>query len=267
MVKSIGNVADKWNAYLQETLFHGRAAKMTADFLNKELNPLLKAMQAEGVSLEEFEEFLWNRHAEERNDQINEVNPEFGGDGSGISTAEARAYLRGLPEAKRLTLAKLAGKVDAINAETRKLLVDYGLEKQSTVSAWEKAYSHYVPLHRGDLDFFEAHLGTGTGSGFNVKGSPFKRALGSRKPVVDILGNIALQRERTITRGEKNTVATALYGLALQNPSPEFWAPIRPGIPRRKWRTTSWRWASTRSTPGTRRCSPWSGTSIREPDL
>ena len=37
-----------------------------------------------------------------------------------------------------------------------------------------------------------------------------------------------MQRERAIIRGEKARVGRALYGLAIQNPNPDFWLPVNP---------------------------------------
>ena len=47
------------------------------DFLDFELRPLLKDMQSAGVEMGDFEEYLWNRHAEERNRQVAKVNPDM----------------------------------------------------------------------------------------------------------------------------------------------------------------------------------------------
>jgi len=60
--------------------------------------------------------------------------------------------------------------------------------------------------------------------GYSVRGSSTKRATGSFRPVENILANLVLQRTRTITRGEKNRVAQALYGLAKEMPNKEFWS-------------------------------------------
>lgn len=237
IVRAIGNVVDKWDVYLQETLYHGRAAKMYKDFAARELRPLLQDMKARGITKDEFETYLWNRHAEERNVQIAKINPvfdpaspQFGGvEGSGINTADARAYLAGLPTDKANRLEALAKRVDAINAETAKLLVDYGLESAGTIGAWQQAYQKYVPLFRERDGDFDAPEGMGTGAGMSVAGSASKRAVGSARKVENILAHVAMQRERTITRGEKNAVALSILGLAMSNPNPDFWAPIRPG--------------------------------------
>ena len=54
----------------------------------------------------------------------------------------------------------------------------------------------------------------GIGQGFSVKGKETKGRTGSTRKVVDILANVAMQREKLIVRGEKNIVAQALVGLA-----------------------------------------------------
>jgi hypothetical protein len=59
-----------------------------------------------------------------------------------------------------------------------------------------------------------------------VRGASSKRAMGSKRNVIDILANVAMQRERAVVRGEKNIVAQATYGLALKAPNPEFWLPV-----------------------------------------
>ena len=74
--------------------------------------------------------------------------------------------------------------------------------------------------------------GLGTGKGFSIRGSASKRAIGSQRGVIDIVANIAMQRERAITRGEKNKVSQATYGLALAAPNPDFWLPIDPAANR-----------------------------------
>ena len=212
-------IADRWNPYLQEELYHGRTAKATEDFINSELKPLLVDMAARKVTVESFEEYLHARHAEERNIQIAKVNPQMPDGGSGMDTAVARAYMDTLDEQSRKDFEALAKRVDAITAGTRRALVEYNLEAPATVQAWAGAYENYVPLQREAMD--DGILGIG--QGFSVRGPSSKRAVGSNRAVVDILANVAMQREKAIVRGEKNRVALALYGLAKLNPNQDFW--------------------------------------------
>ncbi|MDD2990618.1 MAG: hypothetical protein PHI64_16880 [Zoogloea sp.] len=223
----IGQIADAWNPYLQEELFHGRSAKGVKDFLTKEMRPLLNRMREGGVGMEEFERFLHARHAKEANDHIARINPDapdLQDGGSGMTNQEARDIMAALSPERRQMMDALAAHVDAINGNTRKLLVESGLETAETVNAWEAAYKHYVPLQREDAE----SGGLGIRQGFSVRGSAAKRRTGSTRAVVDILANIAMQRERTIVRAEKNRVAQALYVLSLKAPNPDFWMPINP---------------------------------------
>lgn len=222
----MGELEDKWNPYLQEELFHGRSATGFKDYLHNELRPLLSDMQARGVTMEEFEEYLHMRHAEEANVQVASINPDMPDKGSGIATKDARDYLANQAPDKLRAFEALAQRIDAMTAETQRLLVDYSLEKQDTIDAWNATYQHYVPLFREDMD--AGKMGNGTGQGYSVRGSSSKRRMGSERAVVNIIANIAMARERAIVRGEKNRLDLALYGLALKAPNPEFWRPINP---------------------------------------
>lgn len=220
-IKKAGtDIADRWNAYLQEELYHGRTAKRTQDFIKNDLEPLIEDMRMRGVGMADFEEYLWARHAEERNIQIAKINPKMPDGGSGMNTQDARDYLANLSPSNKTKYEALARRIDLINRKSRQVLIDYGLESTATIASWESAYKNYVPLMREDMD---AGFGNGTGQGFSVKGNSAKRATGSNRAVVDIIANMAQQYEKNVIRGEKNRVSTALIGLAKLNPNPDFW--------------------------------------------
>lgn len=218
ITEAAGQLADRWNPYLQETLFHGRAAKRTLDFVDRELKPMVKMMRLRELTMADVDQFLWARHAKEANALIASRDPAMQDGGSGMTDAEVDAYFASLDPSKRKRLESTAAEVDAIIARTRQMYADYGLETQSTVDGWGQMFEHYVPLMREDKDG-----AMGIGQGYSVKGRESKHRTGSRRKVVDVLANIALQRERAIVRGEKNRVAVALAGLAKLNPNPDFW--------------------------------------------
>jgi hypothetical protein len=228
-IKKAGkDLSDRWDAYLKEELYHGRTAKRTKDFIDKELAPLLENVRKSGLSMVDLEEYLHNRHAEERNNQVAKVNPNMPDGGSGIMTADARAYLAGLDPQKRRKLEALANQVYDITKRTRQLMVDSGLENQETIDNWEGAYQNYIPLMREEADYQPQTIQKGVGRGMSVRGSSSMRATGSDRSVIDILANIAMQRERTIVRSEKARVSRALYGLVLDNPNPDFFIAVDP---------------------------------------
>lgn len=226
--EQVGKIEDKFNPYQAEELYHGRSAKQTTDFLQGDLKKLLTDMRMRKVSIEDLGKFLHARHAEERNKRMAEINPndpEMQDGGSGMSTKDAKAYLAGMSPEQKRSYAAIAARVDAINKGTQELLVSSGLEKQSTIDAWNSAYKHYVPLMRDEV---ADAVGMGTGQGYSVRGSATKRAMGSKKDVIDILANVAMQRERAIVRSEKNRVAQALWGLAAKAENKDIWLAVSP---------------------------------------
>lgn len=217
-----GQVADALNPTLKEELYQGRAAKAVQDFLTDELDPLVKQMQLNRISLEDFDRYLYARHAKEANAYLKGINLDREDNDalSGMTNAEAETILQ---EAKPV-MAKIATRVDAIIAENRRMLVEYGLESSQTVAQWAEQYRHYVPLMR---EGFEED-GGGTGSGRSVRSSGVKARLGSTRRATNILANVALQRERTISRGEKQKPVVALAGLLATHPNAEIAALVKP---------------------------------------
>lgn len=230
--ESVGPIPEQFDGYLKEEVYHGRVATRVNKFLEREVRPLIEEMRSSNIRMDELEAYLWARHAPERNAQIASINPQLQDGGSGLTNKQAADYMagadvkdsageiivKGLDRSKLATLQALAGRIDRMTAGTNQVLIQYGLESPDTINAWTSAYKHYVPLKREDMDGV-----TPIGQGFSVKGSASKRALGSTRKVTDILANIALAREAAITRGEKNRVTLALYGLALTNPNADFW--------------------------------------------
>lgn len=218
-------IADKWNAYRNEELFHGRSADRVKKFNDREMAPMLREMALRKVSISDLDKYLWARHAKEANALIEQRDPGVMVDdvtgqpkGSGMTDQEADDYFAGLSQEQRNQLDAIARKVDGMIAKTRDLYVSYGLENRDTVQGWADMFQHYVPLMREDHDG-----GMGIGQGFSIKGREAKHRTGSTRAVADVLANIATQRERAIVRGEKNRVAVSLAGLVKLNPAPDFW--------------------------------------------
>jgi hypothetical protein len=234
--KAIGDIADRWDAYLAETLYHGRTAQQSESYLKNELRPLLEKMSNMGVSIDDFELYLHNRHAKEYNELVAARNPQMPDGGSGIFTQDALDYLNNLNKTpkKKKALETLAKDLDSTIKETQEILIKGGLETPETIDAWRAKMPFYVPLNRDpdELDF--VNPGSGLGQGFATRGAFTKKATGSLKSVTDILANISLQRERAIVRSEKARVGRALYGLAIMAPNTKFWLAINPDAIRSK---------------------------------
>ncbi|HDK16970.1 MAG TPA: hypothetical protein ENG75_03390 [Nitrospirae bacterium] len=209
------------DAYLQEELFHGRVAGKMDDFLDDHVEPLVKVISESNLTIEEIEEYLHARHAPEANAQLKRINPEIEDNEalSGLSNEEASNII---DKAKRgentKVFEEIARRVDAITKARRDLLREAGIELDSTIDAWEKAYKYYVPLMR------EGKGGRlpRKGKGYDVRGKEKRRA-GSKRDVVNILTNVIAQHESTLIKSEKIKVGRALLNLAQENPNPYLW--------------------------------------------
>jgi hypothetical protein len=241
--KAAGEIEENLNVYEKEQLYHGRTATGIRKFLLDELMPAIKELGALKLTPQDLKEYLYNRHAPERNDKMNEVNKldpitgkertspwELQDRASGISTKDAKEYLDNLDSTKKAALEKVAKRIDEMVQGTQQILLKSGAEDQATIDAYNNTYKNYVPLFRIEDDFTKAGgIGTsGSSKGFGVRGAFSKRAMGSEKEVQDILGNLIAQRERALIRAEKSKVGQALYGLALTNPNPDLWLPVNP---------------------------------------
>ena len=232
-IRNLGrDIKEELDASLRETLFSGRVAKRIEDVYEKELVPIYKKIGDYGLTKDEVEEYLHNRHAREANAYIRSLMDDDGNPigmqdaGSGISDQQAADYLSAVPQAKRLKLEAVAKMIDDFTRKSANTLVEYGLETQDTVDQWFRKYQHYVPLFRDHV--IDGNIGVGTG--YSIHGQSSKQRKGSESKVVNILANIVHQRERIIVRGEKNILAKALWGLMKANPNPAFWKPAKPWI-------------------------------------
>ena len=224
--KTIGKIDDALNAYRKETLYYGRVADQTEQFLNKELKPLLQEMIDKKLTLDEVDKYLQALHAEERNKSIAKRLNGMPDGGAGITTANAKAYLAGLSPDKAKNLQDISDRVRKIISGTQDVEVAGGLELQSKIDGWNKAWPNYVPLFRDEVDYVNS--GSGMGQGFSTRGSSSKRAIGSDKPVKEIIASLADQRQKAIVRSEKARVGKSLYALAIANPNPDYWLAIDP---------------------------------------
>ncbi|HET8900286.1 MAG TPA: hypothetical protein VFN09_16085 [Rhodanobacteraceae bacterium] len=116
-------IPDAENVYRLENLMHGRVKERTDELEHDHVVPLVKAIKASGVGMDAFEQYLYARHAKERNAEIAklyESDPQSrlfdgvtskqveDGFGSGMTNAEADAILAG---AEKLVFEPLAARL------------------------------------------------------------------------------------------------------------------------------------------------------------
>lgn len=213
-------IDDAANAYLAEEVYHSKAEFAIEEARDATMKPLLDAIHEARLTVKEAGQYLYARHAKERNARIQEINPEFAeGGGSGMTDAEADAILakyRGNRHVERIGTL-----VDAITKKHRDLLVSSGLETKETVDAWSEMYEHYVPL-KGREDLEDTNIGPPKGKGFDIRGKA-KRAFGRKSEASNIIANLFAAYEADLIRAQKAEVGRSLLRLVEANPNEALW--------------------------------------------
>ena len=238
--KSVG--LKRAETYQAESLYYGRTGNRLEQLGEHHIDPLIRDMKGRGVSLDMLDEYLYARHATERNNKIGAMypaghdfheamnDPDIVG-GSGMSKNEAIKVLQDIQRKGKLAdVRALAGRVDALTLKTRQTLLASGLIDRDTFDAWTSAYKYYVPL-RGSAEGTEDHaFMAGQGSGMNVRGKEAKTAFGRRSEAASPLAYTIMQAELAIVRAEKNKVGNTFVRFARNNPDPKRWIVNRPTV-------------------------------------
>ncbi|ENN8431523.1 LPD38 domain-containing protein [Escherichia coli] len=87
--KTGGKVDDSNNAYMAEELFHGKAENDLNVMKERYVQPLAKLLADYKIAQADLDEYLYARHAPERNAHIAKINPKMPDGGSGMTNAEA----------------------------------------------------------------------------------------------------------------------------------------------------------------------------------
>ena len=210
------------DTYVSEALFHGRAGEQTADLKADFVDPLVEILRKADISKEAFDDYLYARHARERNAAIAQIDPSNTA-GSGMTDQEADAILIAA-RGKQAAYDQATNLVDTMLEETRKRLLRAGLIDRETFDQWQSQYAHYVPL-RGWESGSEDDVGRArTGRGFDIRGPEAMQALGRRSKADSPLGYALLQAQQAIIRAEKNRVDKTLYRFIQAYPDPSLYA-------------------------------------------
>ena len=236
--KQIGSIPEEQDAYLKAELFIGKASDKLQNFRNKEIEPLFKKINDEGFSINDLGDYLYAKHAQERNDLIKErTNGEIE-DGSGMSeqdiTLEDGTVLEGyntiLNKYKNTNIGEYANQIYKISEKTLDVLYEGQLITKEDLDYYKskKMFKNYVPLKgKPDEDTF-----LGIGKGFSVSGKDLKRAGGRQSRANNPLVQVLADYEQAIIRAEKNKVGIAFYNLVKNNPSDAWSAKGLKHIPR-----------------------------------
>lgn len=218
--KSGGKLDDSNNAYMAEELFHGKAENDLNVMKERYIQPLAKLLADYDIPQSSLDEYLYARHAPERNAHIAKINPKMPDGGSGMTNAEAADIMdRVRRSGKQAQYDRLAGIVDDMLARRRELIKTAGLEKEGVVDAWQNAYKHYVPLKGQDADGAVPR----TGKGYVISGRESKMAMGRNSKAQSPSTQAIQDLTESLIRNRKNEVGNAFLKLVQDNPDKDYW--------------------------------------------
>lgn len=175
------------------------------------------------ISSNDLSDFLYARHAAERNKFIAERSP-GNESGSGMTNERAEELLEELDSAEMRILADL---VYDVVTYTRKFMVEGGLETRAVVEEWENRFKYYVPLNGQAVDESDestSHYPTG-GAGLAIYGPSVRKAKGRESETgANVLGNAIMQATAVAQRARKDQAMLSLYRLIKTNPNNSVWS-------------------------------------------
>ncbi|EKK2771465.1 hypothetical protein PMJ71_005069, partial [Escherichia coli] len=220
--KTGGKIDDSNNAYMAEELFHGKAENDLNVMKERYVQPLAKLLADYKIAQADLDEYLYARHAPERNAHIAKINPKMPDGGSGMTNAEAAEIMQRVRNSgKQAQYDRLAGIIDDMLARRRELIREAGLEESGVVDAWQNAYRYYVPLKGQDVDGVVSL--PRTGKGFTIGGRESRQAMGRASRAQSPSTQAIQDLSESLIRNRKNEVGNAFLKLVQDNPDKDYW--------------------------------------------
>ena len=212
---------------MAEDLVYGRMRKKIDDF-NTEMFNFFDSLRAKNIDATQLEEYLYAKHAPERNAYIRKITDGENDAGSGMTDTEAQQILdRFEKEGKTKDLEKAAAFIYKKSRGTLDILSDHELMgKTEYDNLLNNEYKYYVPLTGFDQIDVNKSKHTTHGEGAKtlpLRGKEIKSAKGRKTKAASPLANIMKARERAILRSEKNNVLVKLLNMLEANPNNELY--------------------------------------------
>ncbi|WP_110665222.1 LPD38 domain-containing protein [Salinicola halophilus] len=224
-----GRVTDENNAYLAEELFHGKIENDLRQMRETYVEPLAKKLSDYDITQEQLDNYLYARHAPERNAVIAQRNADMPDGGSGMTNADAAQILDEVQDSgKRAQYDEAAALVYGMLRESREAMRRGGLATDEMLNDWESAYQNYVPLKgnpKGEAS------GGGAGQGYNIGGKESKIAGGRRSRAESPSSHAIIDATQSLVRKRKNEVGNAMLSFVTDNPDPNLWQVFTEGSP------------------------------------
>ena len=216
--------ADK-NFDMAEDLVYGRLRNQTQNF-DTEMFKFFDSLRATTIDNVQLDEYLYAKHALERNAYIRKITDGENDAGSGMTDTEAQQILdRFEKEGKTKDLEKAAAFIYKKNQETLDILLNQGLmTKTEYDNLLNNEYEYYIPLTGFDQTDVNKSKHTAYGEGAKtlpLRGKEIKSAKGRKTKANSPSANVMKARERAIVRSEKNKVLVNLLNMLEAHPDNE----------------------------------------------
>lgn len=209
---------DKYNFSQAEINMHGKAAN-DIDKFDKTLEGIIKEISDKKLTVQNVSDYLYAKHAEERNRYIKEnIDPEneFG---SGMTPQEADRILnKTFTEDQKADLESLSQKFYDILAGTRTIMLEHGLITEEQYDTLSNFYENYVPLQGFENQDIAANNQI-QGKKLDIAGHLLERSSGRSTRADNVIANIVASRVSAIIKARKNEVLQTLYHLGVQSPN------------------------------------------------
>ena len=215
------------NFDIAEDLVYGKIRNKIDNF-NTEMFNFFDKLSKKNIDRETLDEYLYAKHAVERNAHIREATDGENDAGSGMTDAEAQQILDKF-ESEGLTqdLEQAADFIYTKTRETLDILKNEDLLSQTEYdNLLNNEYQNYVPLTGFDQLDVDRSKQTNMGEGgktLPIRGKEIKTATGRKTKAASPLANIMKARERAIMRGGKNNVLVNLLDMLIENPDNDLY--------------------------------------------
>jgi len=201
-------------------LMYGKV-RSDLDKLEQALDMIKSAMAESGITSDQLSDYLYALHVPERNAYVQQKNGIRNGSGQSNKWANDTIAELESPEMKRI-----ANMVHSIVANTRKTMVDFGLETQETIDTWTGLFENYIPLAGlAEDEMNESNIAYPTGgAGMAVYGTTQKKIIGRKSAVAtNVVAQVVMQNAMVHQVARKNEALKYMYNLIKENPNSSVW--------------------------------------------
>lgn len=221
--------------YKKQGLFESKAADQIANMLDSAMKGIKKIAKSP-FKMKEVSDYMYAKHALDRNQYIRENVDEENPFGSGMTDSEANAILEKYDATQTAQIEALAKPFYDLIDGSRETLVKTGLMSQEAMDNLRSSSDTYVPLTGFADEQVELGSNIVQGKKVSVKGAEFKGLTGRTTEANNVISNIVKQYTDIALRGSKNELLQEFDNIAKSNEDFPYKIYTTETLPRKKGR-------------------------------